>query len=65
MALAADLFSRVERALDLPHRSIKMGVMDEERRTSANLPQARTPNPNRLSARADHGATTVGQTETT
>jgi len=37
--LAADLFAEVERTLQLPAGCIKMGVMDEERRTSANLSQ--------------------------
>lgn len=39
MRLAADLFAEVERTLQLPAGCIKMGVMDEERRTSANLSQ--------------------------
>jgi malate synthase len=37
VALANDLFDRVEDLLGLPRYSVKMGVMDEERRTSANL----------------------------
>ncbi len=32
-----DLFDAVEDLLDLPRHTIKVGVMDEERRTSANL----------------------------
>jgi len=38
-ALAETLMSRTENVLGLPRNTIKIGVMDEERRTSANLPQ--------------------------
>ena len=38
VAFAADLFSHVECAFDLPQGTIKMGLMDEERRTTLNLP---------------------------
>jgi len=37
VAFAAQIFDRVEAALGLPQDTVKMGTMDEERRTSANL----------------------------
>jgi len=37
VAFANDLFDRVEDLLGLARHTVKMGVMDEERRTSANL----------------------------
>lgn len=37
VALADDIFSYVEAALGLPQYTVKLGIMDEERRTSANL----------------------------
>ncbi len=37
VAFADDIFTRVEAILGLPQDSVKIGIMDEERRTSANL----------------------------
>ena len=48
VALTADIFARVEELLGLAPLTIKLGIMDEERRTSANLAASLVPARDRI-----------------